>query len=113
MLPENPTLIHPQSRLKVAVAFRDFRGRGCLLGAGLPLVGYAASVSCLGRRDPDLLGFLHSLVASYEEPLGLQAWRQVKGQARLGFGGLEIFEMLVSLSAGTTVMLLASVGIAS
>eukprot|EP00439_Symbiodinium_sp_Y106_P068933 s915_g11.t2 len=98
---------------EVAVAFRDFRGRGCLLGAGLPLVGYAASVSCLGRRDPDLLGFLHSLVASYEEPLGLQAWRQVKGQARLGFGGLEIFEMLVSLSAGTTVMLLASVGIAS
>ncbi|CAE7898972.1 fucT [Symbiodinium necroappetens] len=53
--------------LKGAVATTRFARRGCLLGAGLPLLGYGASVSCLGRRDPDLLGFLQDMVATYED----------------------------------------------
>ncbi|CAE7615288.1 fucT [Symbiodinium natans] len=44
-----------------------FARRGCLLGAGLPLVGYAASVSCLGRRDPLVWEMLQGVVETYED----------------------------------------------
>ena len=39
MLPENPTLIHPQSRLKVAVAFRGLQRPGLPPGSWASLGG--------------------------------------------------------------------------
>lgn len=41
--------------------------RACLLGAGLPLLGYGASISCASRRDLRTNHFLQNLIADYEE----------------------------------------------
>eukprot|EP00434_Breviolum_minutum_P003115 symbB.v1.2.002741.t2/scaffold146.1/size298692/22 len=41
--------------------------RACLLGAGLPLLGYGASISCASQRDLRTNIFLQKLVQDYEE----------------------------------------------
>lgn len=39
----------------------------CLLGAGLPLMGYGASISCSARREPGLKQLLEKLLEDYED----------------------------------------------
>ena len=41
--------------------------KACLLGAGLPLLGYGASISCASQRDLRTNIFLQKLVQDYED----------------------------------------------
>ena len=45
----------------------EFLPKACLLGAGLPLLGYGASISCASRRDLRTNHFLQNLIADYED----------------------------------------------
>ncbi|CAK9115003.1 unnamed protein product [Durusdinium trenchii] len=77
--------------------------RACLLGAGLPLMGYGASISCSARREPGLKQLLEKLLEDYEEVFlrpaaavipGVQHSSSVENLANLVSSGMWAAESL-------------------